>query len=85
MSPIGVVMFCLTGGGMSRHYFDLVGRRRWRRPEELRNCPDLTLFQLPAGGHNHNVAPNRAHLWYRLIAWSHNLVSAPRSFPVPAP
>jgi len=33
-------------------------------------CPDITLFELPGAGHNHNVAPNRAQLWDRLGRWA---------------
>jgi pimeloyl-ACP methyl ester carboxylesterase len=36
----------------------------------LRTCPDITLFELPGAGHNHNVAPNRAQLWDRLGQWA---------------
>jgi pimeloyl-ACP methyl ester carboxylesterase len=36
----------------------------------LPRCPDITLFELAAAGHNHNVAPNRRQLWDRLGQWA---------------
>jgi hypothetical protein len=36
----------------------------------MRACPDITLFELPGAGHNHNVAPNRTQLWDRLGRWA---------------
>jgi pimeloyl-ACP methyl ester carboxylesterase len=36
-------------------------------------CPDITLFELPDAGHNHNVAPNRALLWERVATWAHGV------------
>jgi pimeloyl-ACP methyl ester carboxylesterase len=36
----------------------------------LVSCPDITLFELPDAGHNHNVAPNRALLWERVAVWA---------------
>jgi pimeloyl-ACP methyl ester carboxylesterase len=34
---------------------------------------DVTLFQLPNSGHNHNVSPTRELLWRRMLAWSESL------------
>jgi pimeloyl-ACP methyl ester carboxylesterase len=36
----------------------------------LPRCPDITLYELAAAGHNHNVAPNRQQLWDRLGHWA---------------
>ena len=34
---------------------------------------DVSLFVLPAAGHNHNVAPAREVLWDRLATWARQL------------
>jgi len=34
---------------------------------------DVSLFVLPAAGHNHNVAPTREVLWDRLATWARQL------------
>lgn len=52
---------------------DITGNAR-ATAEELRNCPDITLFELAAAGHNHNVAPNRAQLWDRVLRWSQSVI-----------
>jgi pimeloyl-ACP methyl ester carboxylesterase len=36
----------------------------------LVSCRDITLYELPAAGHNHNVAPNRVDLWDRFARWA---------------
>ena len=54
---------------------DVTGNAR-ATAEELRNCPDLTLFELPDAGHNHNVAPNRAALWNRIVRWTDSVTAA---------
>jgi pimeloyl-ACP methyl ester carboxylesterase len=40
---------------------------------EFTSSRDLTLFELPGAGHNHNVADGRAALWDRMLAWSESL------------
>ena len=42
-------------------------------PRAFPGSTDVTLFVLPAAGHNHNVAPNRRELWERMIAWTQQL------------
>jgi pimeloyl-ACP methyl ester carboxylesterase len=48
---------------------DITGNAR-ATASALSRCPDITLFELPGSGHNHNVAPNRARLWDRLATWA---------------
>jgi pimeloyl-ACP methyl ester carboxylesterase len=42
----------------------------------LPRCRDITLYELPAAGHNHNVAPNREQLWDRLGQWALGVAAA---------
>lgn len=44
-------------------------------PAHLPNSRDITLFVCPGAGHNHNVAPTRARLWNRLLAWIRETVA----------
>ena len=44
---------------------DITGNAR-ATGDALASCPDISLFELPGSGHNHNVAPNRTELWDRL-------------------
>ena len=48
---------------------DIAGNVR-ATADALQRCPDITLFELPGSGHNHNVAPNRTVLWDRLGRWA---------------
>ncbi|HVM66746.1 MAG TPA: alpha/beta fold hydrolase [Acidimicrobiales bacterium] len=48
---------------------DITGDARSTASALLR-CPDITLFELPGAGHNHNVAPNRSLLWDRVASWA---------------
>jgi pimeloyl-ACP methyl ester carboxylesterase len=43
----------------------------------LVRCPDITLFELPGAGHNHNVAPNRSVLWDRVASWAAGIERQP--------
>lgn len=54
---------------------DVTGNAR-ATAEEFRASGDITLFELAAAGHNHNVAPNRHQLWDRLARWSESLFVA---------
>jgi len=56
--------------GFGEH--DITGDAR-STAASLVSCPDITLFQLPGAGHNHNVAPNRAVLWERTAAWARGI------------
>ncbi len=40
----------------------------------LPRCRDISIFELPGAGHNHNVAPNRTVLWDRLAGWAEQVV-----------
>jgi pimeloyl-ACP methyl ester carboxylesterase len=51
---------------------DITGDARSTATSLVR-CPDITLFQLPDAGHNHNVAPNRSALWDRMSAWAERI------------
>lgn len=56
--------------GFGEH--DITGNAR-ATAEEFRGSPDITLFELAAAGHNHNVAPNRCQLWNRFARWASTL------------
>jgi len=58
--------------GVGEH--DITGDAR-STATALVSCPDITLFELPGAGHNHNVAPNRAVLWDRVAAWAERVGS----------
>ena len=53
--------------GFGQH--DIAGNAR-ATADAMQQCPDITLFELPGSGHNHNVAPNRTVLWDRLARWA---------------
>jgi pimeloyl-ACP methyl ester carboxylesterase len=53
---------------------DITGNAR-ATASALAICPDITLFELPGSGHNHNVAPNRTVLWDRLAIWAMGITS----------
>jgi pimeloyl-ACP methyl ester carboxylesterase len=53
--------------GFGEH--DITGTAR-ATAEEMPRCRDITIFELPGAGHNHNVAPTRAALWSRLASWA---------------
>ncbi|WP_319448708.1 MULTISPECIES: alpha/beta hydrolase [unclassified Mycobacterium] len=48
---------------------DITGNAR-ATAEEFGRSPDITLYELAAAGHNHNVAPNRSRLWNRFARWA---------------
>ena len=52
---------------------DITGNAR-ATGDALASCPDISLFELPGSGHNHNVAPNRTDLWDRLGVWASTVV-----------
>jgi pimeloyl-ACP methyl ester carboxylesterase len=45
-------------------------------PAEFTGSNDVTLFVLTGAGHNHNVEPNRARLWERVLTWTSGLSAA---------
>jgi pimeloyl-ACP methyl ester carboxylesterase len=47
-----------------------------RIPAQFPASRDVTLFVCPGSGHNHNVAPTRAVLWDRLLAWIHQVAGS---------
>ena len=44
-------------------------------PAEFPASRDVTLFVLDGAGHNHNVEPNRADLWARVLGWGRAVTS----------
>jgi pimeloyl-ACP methyl ester carboxylesterase/ketosteroid isomerase-like protein len=53
--------------------FDIAGPSH-RLPADFPNSNDISLFVLPAAGHNTIVARNRTALWSRLLGWVRRLV-----------
>jgi pimeloyl-ACP methyl ester carboxylesterase len=57
---------------------DITGDARSTTTSLVR-CPDITLFELPGAGHNHNVAPNRVAMWDRLACWANCVNPSPEA------